>query len=454
MSTPVHKPLNKGLQKTRELLTELQKFNFGTEGVHRHHTISDDSRHLSLTKEQAQDAQECLELLQKGLPDADGWTESDVEDLLEIAVLDAVLGATTAPQQRLKDAVATLGEELSRPLALWEVHQTVEGLNPRGLPVKFGKARFYWGDEKICHAMKSASKHVFRSSPDSPDSKKMITKYLAEQVEKEVTGKSFCSVVVAARSQDSAFARALREISLSIDVVNLFADVIMLTSNGGRLYLPGEAIHDRLSMMLQLEAGAIKHRHGISQNSPRIGTSPYLAGPFSRFSMSKEAIVALKPYGWERASQILAKSERTEMEDRILAAMRWAGRATVTEMRDKDKKGTYLVAEQAFLLYAIALESLLLKKDTELSYRLSLRGAHLLASTSTYKREVQKELLALYGVRSQIVHSGSSSVTPDQLERLRSHAKNAIFIVLTHRNFRGMQTEKEFLEWFDSRLLR
>lgn len=153
----------------------------------------------------------------------------------------------------------------------------------------------------------------------------------------------------------------------------------MLTSNGGRLYLPGEAHPTSgFSMMLQLESGALKRRQGISQNSPRLGTSSYLAGPFSNFSMSKEAIVALKPYGWERASQILAKEKRTEMEDRILAAMRWAGRATVTEMRDKDKKGTFLVAEQAFLLYAIALESLLLKKDTELSYRLSLRGAHLL----------------------------------------------------------------------------
>ena len=455
MPTPVHKPLNKGLQKTRELLTELQKFNFGTARVHRHHDVSDETRHLSLTKEQAQQAQECLDLLEKGVPDSDGWAEDDVQKVLETAILDAVLGAATSPQQQVKDAIATLGQELSKPLELWEVHQPVEGLNPRGLPVKFGNVRFYWGDEKTCRAMKSSVKRVLQTSPDSPGTKRMIAKQLAEQVEEDFKGKSFCSVVVAARSQNSAFARALRELSLSIDVVNLFADVIMLTSNGGRLYLPGEANPTGgFSMMLQLESGAIKRRQSISQNSPRLGTSSYLAGPLSPFSMSKEAIAALKPYGWDRASQILAKETRTEMEDRILAAMRWAGRATVTEMRDKDKKGTFLVAEQAFLLYAIALESLLLKKESELSYRLSLRGAHLLASKPEYRREVQKDLVDLYGVRSQIVHSGSSSVKPDQLKRLRSHTKTAIFIVLTHRNFRAMQTEKEFLEWFDARLLR
>lgn len=458
MSTPtIHTPLHKGLNKVREFLADLQTFEFGTKKTHRHHDISDDARHLSLTREQAEQADECVELLRQGLLDPDGWVESEVEGLLGVAVMDAVLDTSGAPKKRVSNAVATLGQELSKPLNRWEVHQPVGGLHDRGLPVTFGKVRFYWGDEKTCRALKSAGKRVFRSSPDSPDSKKFYAKHWAEEVDKEIKDKGFCRIIVSARSEKSAFARALRELSLSIDVVNLFANVTIQTGNGGRLYLPGDAHPTSgMSLTLKLDEDKVERKQAISQNSPEFNISSYLAGPFSDFSMDAPTLAKLKKCGWTRASQILECEDkaRTEMENRILAAMRWAGRATATELRDKDKKDVYLVSEQAFLLYAIALESLLLKKGGEISYRLSLRGAHLLATKSEYRREVQKDLADLYNVRSEIVHSGSSSVSPDQLERLRSHTKNAIFIMLMRRSFSKIETEKEFQDWFDGRLLR
>ena len=461
MSTPpVHKPLHKGLQQVRALLADLQNFDFGTAKTHRHHDVSDESRHLSLTREQAQNADECVETLRKGLPDAEGWVEDDLEVLLRAAILDAVLGTSGAPKQRLNDAVATLGQQLSKPLALWEVHQPVGGLHHRGLPVNFGKVCFYWGDEKVCRALKSATKRVLQSPLNTPETKKLYGNFWADEVDEDIKNKAFCRIVVAAQSEKSAFARALRELSLTIDVVNLFANVTIHTGNGGRLYLPGEAHPTSgASLTLQLESGSIKRSQGISQNSPRFSTSSYLAGPFSDFSLDKldkAALVELRKRGWTRASRILEREDRarTDMENRILAAMRWAGRATATELLDNDKKQTYLVTEQAFLLYAIALESLLLKKESELSYRLSLRGAHLLAATPIARHEVQKALAELYDLRSKIVHSGSSSVTPGQLGRLRSYAKQAIFMLLVHRPFCSMQTEKEFREWFDVRLLR
>lgn len=45
MSIPlIHKSLNKGLQKVRELLIELQSFDLGMGRTHRYHDISDDTR--------------------------------------------------------------------------------------------------------------------------------------------------------------------------------------------------------------------------------------------------------------------------------------------------------------------------------------------------------------------------------------------------------------------------
>ena len=68
------------------------------------------------------------------------------------------------------------------------------------------------------------------------------------------------------------------------------------------------------------------------------------------------------------------------LQDRILSALQWAGRAAVEERR-----------EEAFLLYAIAIESLLLggKSHVEVTERLAVRGAHLLSGDPKARENVR-----------------------------------------------------------------
>ena len=75
------------------------------------------------------------------------------------------------------------------------------------------------------------------------------------------------------------------------------------------------------------------------------------------------------------------------MEQRITSSAQWAGRATV-ESRP----------EEAFLLFAIALESLILgsKEHSELRYRLALRTAYLLSHSPDARRQIHKDIRQLY----------------------------------------------------------
>jgi hypothetical protein len=117
---------------------------------------------------------------------------------------------------------------------------------------------------------------------------------------------------------------------------------------------------------------------------------------------------------------------------------------------------THYKAGIPFLFYAIALETLLLGRETttEITYQLAARCAHLLGGPGlSQRRGVVQHVKELYGLRSRIVHSGSLEVTDSSLGLMRDYAVISLFIVLEHDSFKSMLTVREFDEWFEKRLL-
>jgi hypothetical protein len=149
-----------------------------------------------------------------------------------------------------------------------------------------------------------------------------------------------------------------------------------------------------------------------------------------------------KNLGFRHVSKLLS-SKRNKLEDQIIASIQWAGRATVDARK-----------EEAFLLYAIALESLVLadKDPRELTYRLQVRVAHLLGKDIKARQEIFSTVGRLYGVRSQIVHSGHYQVVDSDLSLIRAFAKSCIIRICTSDPFVGMSTPKDLAEWFQEQV--
>jgi len=109
----------------------------------------------------------------------------------------------------------------------------------------------------------------------------------------------------------------------------------------------------------------------------------------------------------------------------------------------------------AFLLFAIALESAVLGKEStaEITYQLSTRVAHLLASTVPSKRSVAKQVNAIYKLRSAIVHSGKSEISETDLETIREICMRSLLALATSPDFAGMKNVGDLDQWFDDRML-
>ena len=239
---------------------------------------------------------------------------------------------------------------------------------------------------------------------------------------------SVCAVVdVDARDYESAQTVAIARTRQILDVVNVFSDLVPY--NYGWLYLPGDAARSRQVIPIQRRNGDATALHTRLE--------PFTA--LSWKSLTDARGIARPLRGLDRLARSVKGDDTCAAL--LLTAAQWIGRATVDRRR-----------EQSFLLYAIALETMLLPdQSTELGFRLRLRAAHVLEKGVARRERISKDMARLYDVRSKIVHAGSYQVTDEDLGRLRFLVKRALFRLVSVPKIHPMKRDK-FAAWLDRRL--
>jgi hypothetical protein len=146
--------------------------------------------------------------------------------------------------------------------------------------------------------------------------------------------------------------------------------------------------------------------------------------------------------GGTRVSTLL--QTRNTFSDRIVAALEIAGAACIEPKE-----------HESLLLFAVALESAVLGRDTqsELTMQLAVRTAHLLSPSLKNRKQVAKAIKRLYGLRSKIVHTGSFLVSKDDVAEMRIHCLTALVVLTTARDFAGFSEAPELDGWFEDQLL-
>jgi hypothetical protein len=360
---------------------------------------------------------------------------SETESLIQTAMVHSLDLDTNRPrphlpfQKRLTDSLAELKKALSQTSVKWTVYHEVRGLMPDGLPCSIGSIEFLLIDNAQAAALTASTDSFVEGTLSTPEQKRDMREVTRDLIEVRMKGKTYAKLTVEALESNAASSLATKKLRSVIDVINFFADV--LGSAGTCLFLPGDTEPTRqISLMFQESA----------QSASQILTK----GPLAPLYLSHINEARARRIGLDRASLLLAKNGRNALENRILTSLQWAGRA-VDETRD----------EEAFLLYVIALESLLLKKDqtTEMRFRFALNGSHLLADKFEDRGRIFNELRDAYDKRSQIVHSGSTQVAITELSRIHALTRNAVLTVLLNEPFRNMDTEDQFENWLKDQAL-
>ncbi len=358
-------------------------------------------------------------LLKKHVP-RDDLSKRSVESFLLDAMFDALdlrSKKSITFEWRLRKSLAVLQNRLVAPSEKFTCWVPIEGLKLGKRPGRFGGVVF----ERFGRRQMRLSPEQRKQLPSNRRNGKLLRA--------ETWGKVCARVTVAARDWASAEVLAERRARQILDLLNLFTDLVPFCH--GWLYLPGEAARAKRALPMKNQAGLLT-------------ASLAALDPLAEVSWKslRETKRIARPF---RLLDKLAESDRSRDigSTIILSAAEWMGRATIERRR-----------EQSFLLYSIALETLLLPDtQAELSHRLKLRVAHLLGKTVTARKRIAKDMARLYQTRSKIVHAGSYEVTDDELWLLAGMVKGALFRILSSTQTRSM-SRQQFSEWLDRNILR
>lgn len=383
---------------------------------------------LSLSGEEARQYRDCLRALLQAVSSSEQISPRAVEGVFQNAIfetLDIRKRRTPEFKARLNQALQELRQRLTAPAQTFLVYHRVNGLAPEGLPSKVGKVEFaVFGDQQLDMFRDAVAKHAV------DEEQRELRRQLLEELsqEKDLVGHVVGAVEVAAVEGRAAESLATRELRLTIDVVNFY-------SGYAHLSLPGDA--DAAQVVIPKLVVEGSQRSSISVNHTRRGRLGELSLP-KLWELDSQ-----RNLGFSRVANLLG-GQRNDLEEKIIASIQWAGRATA-EIRK----------EESFLLYAIALESIVLSDNApiELTYRLRVRVAHLLGDDVESRRDLFTKLGDLYKIRSMIVHSGRYQVTDADLSLLRGITKAALIRICTGSEFLSMSSPKELAEWFQDRIL-
>jgi hypothetical protein len=261
---------------------------------------------------------------------------------------------------------------------LFTCYIPVNGIEKEGLPLKFGQIRFVRFD-------KTQMQNLQRTKNPNMN---LISDHIRKSGHFDRT---FAVCHVSAIAKEKAFELAYVLTRKTIDVLNFFSDLVKY--NYGWLYLAGES-ESAVTMSIIVDSVG-----NFYIPSNRVGP----IGGFSIRKMRNSAEIA-KPL--KIANALLGKRDPSKLDSLLLRAIQWAGRGTVEMNR-----------EQKFLLYAIALESVMLPEiKDELGYRLSVYTANLLEKNVNARRKLQREVKQLYKERSATVHDGDA-ITDQSLSK-------------------------------------
>jgi hypothetical protein len=152
---------------------------------------------------------------------------------------------------------------------------------------------------------------------------------------------------------------------------------------------------------------------------------------------------ALKHTAGSRLSSMLA-SGPSEVERRILSGYAFAG-AACTDRHP----------ERRFMMFAIALESVILGKNTqsELAYQLGARVAHLIGKGLDGRQTVAATINNLYRRRSRIVHTGEYGVSRSEAALMWFYCMSALSMLLASPALVNFKLNNELEDWFSQRML-
>ncbi|MBD1872056.1 hypothetical protein H6F75_01045 [Nodosilinea sp. FACHB-131] len=384
---------------------------------------------LHLNYKESSRYRECLRDLASSSVRDDDLSLKTVEGAFQEALLKALCSndCSTPENLRIDEIVENLKRKLTAKRIPYRCFIPVCGIKEKGLPFSIGQVEFTVFDDLLVNQFKEiVAKHTIQ--------KNFKWEGLKEDIDRSFYKKICSLVVVEAKDYEAAQVIAIKKLRRVLDILNFFSALTPFNPNA-LTYLPGDLEPYLFETIILNEAD------GASYNTASKKVGPLQELEISRIVESDKN----NDIGFNYIISILQKNNLNSFEKALITAIQWAGRAIVSNRR-----------EEAFLLYAIALESIILvdNPNAELSYRLRTRVTHLIAKKPENRNEVANTVKELYNSRSKLVHDGKYEITDLEIDSMKSISIRCLKRLSIDPLFQKMTSPDMFSDWLEDQILR
>jgi hypothetical protein len=349
------------------------------------------------------------------------------EESLRKAFDDAIFAALDGPadqfEERCEVAIKALRVTLLSTPEKWRIAYRIQWIEPTELPFTYRDVLFV-----------KPEKALLKDAIGLPASHAKLDEHVEEFLREMREGVGVSVTEVEACDEASARALALDRVYSAVDELTGFSAVVYNYST--------PVVADVFNALrVSLATFAVTVDRDVAWIRFPIPLPFDIVRPGSLFSTLSKTVPAT------RIASLLGTAPDDEMSDRIRACARYLGRAQQCTFQDR--------SDDAFLYLIVALESLFGRKDFRdaISYQLRMRIAHLIGQDLEERKDIEREVVRLYDVRSQLVHLGIRQVRAFDVAQARSYAVRCLSSVLLSEPANSFAKFSELEEWYRDKLL-
>ena len=369
---------------------------------------------LQFDQEEANRYRELLRDAQRELAPHDDLSRATIDKALQDAMFGVAKVKREDPAQlaaQVDLATALAKERLEGCLERYECWVEVHGFDPASLPSKFGSTRFEPFGRAHLDQLDAVDQAMNAPIPQA-NARHMLGPDLSHE------GRVIAIQPVRSRDAKAAIGLATREVTATLDCLNCFSEVI-----------PHNRAVLRVATSLRPIGSAIRFAYtdtGPFRNSPR----SEIPWEYSMERLWELGGVAGKTL--RRLDDLLGQSERPEVEELLIRAARWVGRASAAD-----------TAEYDFLYTAIAIDCMM--KPVPSKEKTLLKRVKRLLSDLSDIGEIDR----LWKLRNNLVHDGRLEAPEVDKRILHNIALNLLGRLFANDELESIESLADLDKYFE-----
>ncbi len=369
---------------------------------------------LEFDQEQTDRYRDVLGSAQRAMALQDDPSRATIDKVLQDAMFAEAVAKRDNPEQlaeRVDLHIDLAKERLEGRLEQHECWIEVHGLDPTSLPGQFGRTRFEPFSQTHLDRLDAIDQATNAPIPQA-SARHMLSNDMSYK------GRVIAIQQVQARDTKAAIALATREVTATLDCLNCFSAII-----------PYNRAILRVATSQRPRGSAIRYAYTVARafrNSPK-AEIPWEYSMEQLWELDKFAGKTVR-----RLDNLLRERARSDVDELLIRAARWTGRAAAAD-----------TAEYDFLYTAIAIDCMM--KPVSGQDKTLLKRVKWLLSDLAVINDIDR----LWQLRNDLVHDGRLEVPEIDKRMLHEIALHSLGRLLADDELKNIDLLADLDEWFD-----